>query len=167
VNKPGNCRGYEVKSTKKPTSNRHNISTFLKIVCFLLLAFGVSSAGFAQELVPFKVSNPKNKKWSREEAIRVYQSACTLVARSVRPERPPHLHPNFVLVLGADDDEVVRTGPVPEIHLKLWNVNKFAEGVVIMAARDILQTDDLNSIARQSVSSAQATVTLEELKQNR
>jgi hypothetical protein len=131
---------------------------------FILIAPGFCALA---DNLPFAVSNPRNKKWSREEAARIYDSACALVARTVRPERPPHLHPNFVLVLGASDNEVVRTTPMAEIHLKSWDADKFAEAVVIMAAREVLHSDDVANIARQSVFSAHATVSLEELKQNR
>jgi hypothetical protein len=130
-----------------------------RIVGALLLAIALTmlSSSASADALPFQVSNPKNKKWSQQEAGRIYESACTLVARTVRPERPPHLHPNFLLVLGASDNEVIRTTPIAEVHLKAWDADKFAEAVVIMAAREVLHADDVTSIARQSVSSAHAT----------
>jgi len=131
------------------------------------MALTILSSSASADALPFQVSNPKNKKWSQHEAGRIYESACTLVARTVRPERPPHLHPNFLLVLGTSDNEVVRTTPIAEIHLKAWDADKFAEAVVIMAAREVLHADDVTNIARQSVSSAHATISLTELKENR
>src|SRR5882724_4863650 len=92
------------------------IVSFVSLTLMLVLAF--PTAAHAQDSLPFAVSNPKHQKWGMEEAGRIYLSACALVARTVRPERPPHLHPGFVLVLGAENDETVRTGTVSEIHLK-------------------------------------------------
>ena len=125
------------------------------------------SGALAQEAVPFEVSNPKHKKWSSEQAAKIYYSVCDLLARTVRPEKPPHLHPRFVLVLGGDTNQILRTGSAVEIHLKSWDADKFAEAMVLVAAREVLQMDDLMKIARQSVSSAEATVSADRLKQSR
>ena len=140
----------------------HKIAGFAFL---LLLTAGLTSGAFAQEAVPFEVSNPKHKKWSPEEAGKIYYSACDLLARTVRPEKPPHLHPKFVLVLGGDTNQVLRTGSAVEIHLKSWDAGKFAEAMVLVAAREVLQMDDLMKIARQSVSSAEATVSADRLRE--
>lgn len=134
--------------------------------CLMLLTAGFVSSAFAQEAVPFEVSNPKHKKWSSEEASKIYYSACDLLARTVRPEKPPRLHPRFVLVLGAETNQVLRTGAAVEIQLKSWDAEKFAEAMVLVAAREVLQVDDLMKIARQSVSSAEATVSADHLRQS-
>ena len=154
---------YSNKITNPPQTSCRLMA---RAILLMVVLAGLSSSVFADPL-PFQVSNPKNRKWSQQEAGRIYDSACALVARTVRPERPPHLHPNFLLVLGASDNEVIRTTPVAEVHLKAWDPDKFAEAVVIMAAREVLHADDVTSIARQSVSSAHATVSLTELKENR
>ncbi len=133
-----------------------------------VLGVMVSSACLqAQNVLPFEVSNPGHQKWSAEEASRIYAAACTLVARTIRPERPPLLHPKFVLVLGATDNEVVRTGPVAEIHLKSWDQGKFAEGVAILVAREVLQPADLRTIAQESLRTALASASVAELRGNR
>jgi hypothetical protein len=132
----------------------------------LMFLVGLGSYAPAQDALPFAVSNPKHKKWSAEEAGRIYYSACDLLARTIRPEKPPRLHPKFLLVMGADDNELVRTDTAVEIHLKAWDPDKFAEGVVVAATRELLQGDDLTKIARQSVSSAQATVSVVDLRKN-
>jgi hypothetical protein len=86
-----------------------------------LLTVGFICSVFAQgEPVPFTVSNPKHKKWSSEEAGKIYYSACELLARTFRPEKPPRLHSRFLLVLGANDDQVLRTDTAVEIHLNSW-----------------------------------------------
>jgi len=121
----------------------------------------------AQDAPPFEVSNPKHKKWPAEEASRIYASACDLVARRVRPERPPHLHPKFRLILGTGDDQVIRSSTESEIRLKSWNPASFAEGVVIMAAREIVSNDQVVNIARDALFSAQASVSVNELRQGR
>jgi hypothetical protein len=88
------------------------------------------------------------------------------LARTVRPEKPPRLHPRFLLILGTNNNEVVRTDSAVEIHLKSWDVDRFAEAMVMVAAREVLQRDDLTKIARQSVSFAQSTVSVDHLREN-
>lgn len=84
--------------------------------------------------LPFEVSNPKGLKWSAEEAARIYKQACAVVARSLRPDRPPLLQPAFVLVLGARENQVVRIDRNSELRLKKWDPEGFAEGTVILSA---------------------------------
>jgi hypothetical protein len=117
--------------------------------------------------LPFELSNPGHKKWSPEEAVKIYDSACALVARNIRPEKPPHLHPKFVLVLGTAENQVVRTDVGAEVHLKTWNPDKFSEAVVILVAREVLRPDDLRTIATESLRSAAATASVEELRKDR
>jgi len=135
-------------------------------VCLIALTM-LSSAGFAQDGLPFAVSNPKHKNWSEEEAKKIYFSSCELVARTVRPEKPPLLRPKFLLVLGADHDEFVNLSPDMEVHLKSWNKVKFAEAVALIATRDLVQPDQMQKIVQQSVSLADATVSVAQLKQSR
>jgi len=85
----------------------------------------------------------------------------------VRPERPPHLHPGFVLVLGAENDETVRTGTVSEIHLKTWNPARFAQAVVIMASREIVNSDAVTSLTRETLVAAESSVSVTELRGKR
>jgi hypothetical protein len=127
------------------------------------LAPSASAAGEQQTTLPFEVSNPKHKKWPEAEAGRIYNWACSLLARTIRPEKPPQLHPKFRLVLGSDTDELVRDRNASEIHLKVWNSEKFAQGVVVVALRDLVPGTDLAKLARQSVSLADATVDAREL----
>jgi len=124
----------------------------------------LASAANAQNTLPFEVSNPKNKQWPPAEAGRIYSSACDLLARTVRPEKPPQLHPRLLLVLGAEQDEFVRDGGVNKVHLKVWNPEKFAEAVVLGAVREVLRNDDLRRVAHESVSLADATVSPSELR---
>jgi hypothetical protein len=114
--------------------------------------------------VAFEVSNPKHKKWPETEAQRIYTSACELLARSIHPEHPPQLHPKFRLVLGADSDEFVRDGALAELHLKSWDPEKFAQGVVVVALRELIPRPDLARIARQSVTLAGSTVDVSNLR---
>jgi hypothetical protein len=73
------------------------------------------------------------------------------------------LRPKFRLVLGADGDQFVNEGGVTEVHLKSWNPEKFAEGVVVVAVRDVLREEDLARVVHQSVSLASSTVNVHEL----
>ena len=148
-----------------------NQSNLVGMIKLLLLVFMFTTAiapvcGGTPIALPFEVSNPTNAKWSPEEAGRIYDAACALVARSIRPEKPPHLHPRFLLVLGSTADEIVRTDNRAEIHLKTWNPDKFAEAAAIMVAREVIQGEELRNIAHLSVLSAQATTSITELRRH-
>jgi hypothetical protein len=132
------------------------------LLCGLVLLV-TAICGCAQDTLPFEVSNPSNKKWSPVEANRIYDSACGLLARTIRPEKPPVLRPKFRLVLGAEHDQFVNEGGIAEIQLKTWNPEKFAEGVVVVAVRDVLRADELARVVHQSVSLAASTVNVREL----
>lgn len=121
----------------------------------------------AQNSLPFEVSNPKHQKLPLDEAGRIYSSACALAARTIRPERPPHLRPKFTLVLGATDDQMVRDEAGSEIHLRVWNAATFAQAVVMLAAREILRSEDVDDIVRTAVLSARASVSVSDLRQGR
>jgi len=131
-------------------------------IAVIVLCFGLTCG--AQNAPPFAVSNPRHQKLPLEEASRIYDSACTLVARTIRPEQPPHLQPKFTLVLGAENDEVVRDGAGSEVHLKTWNSVNFAQAVVVLASREILKTDDVRDLVRAAVLSARASVSVSELR---
>jgi hypothetical protein len=131
------------------------------------VAAGLTGASAAQSAVPFEVSNPKHLKWSMEEAGRIYLSACGLVARAVRPEKPPRLQPKFVLVLGAGANQIVRSEGSSEIHLTKWDRERFAEAMVILTAREILKNEDVRQLARSALIAAEATVSVSELKEKR
>ena len=139
-------------------------------LCLLLLTVGVGANGFgqggvAQDPAPFGVSNPKNKKWPVDEAIRIYFSACDRVARTIRPVDPPRLRPRFVLVLGALNNETVRDGRVSEVRLKNWDPAAFAQAVVILAAREILSPDDMVHITHDALTYARASASVSDLRQ--
>jgi len=135
------------------------------VVTILLTLF--SRDCVAQSPLPFEVSNPKHQKFPLDEAGRIYSSACVLAARTIRPERPPHLQPKFTLVLGAANDQMVRVETGSEIHLKAWNAANFAQAVVLLASREILKNDDVEDIVRTAVLSAQSSVSVRDLKQER
>jgi hypothetical protein len=69
--------------------------------------------------------------------------------------------------LGAEKNEVVRGEGTSEIHLKNWDPGAFAEAVVIMASREILSANDLRSISREALLSAEASVSVRDLQQTR
>ena len=125
----------------------------------------VAQVSTTREATPFRVSNPKNRKWPVDEATRIYFSACDRVARCIRPVNPPHLHPSFVLVLGTQDNETVRDGKVSEVRLKSWDPAAFAQAVVILAAREILSSDDVAHITRDALTYAQASASVDDLRQ--
>jgi len=140
------------------------------VAACLLLLMGTGPNGSAQGSVaqveaPFGVSNRQNKKWPTDEATRIYFSACDRVARTIRPLNPPRLRPNFVLVLGAQNNETVRDGRVSEVRLKNWDPAAFAQAVVILAAREILSADDMTHITREALTYARSSVSVSDLRQ--
>jgi hypothetical protein len=133
----------------------------------LVVWVAFSGLSVAQSSVPFEVSNPKHLKWPVEEAGRIYASACELVARAVRPERPPRLAPKFVLVLGAGANQIVRNEGSTEVHLIKWDPGQFAEATVVLTTREILKNEDVRDLARSALIAAEATVSVNELKEKR
>jgi len=132
---------------------------FALFLCLILIASGVIATAQTQTAtLPFEVSNPKNKQWSPAEANRIYSSACQLLARTIRPDKPPDLHPTFRLVLGAKHDEFVRDGARVEVHLRNWQPEIFAQAVVNIAVRDLLHGEQLQQVAHQSVVVANSTL---------
>jgi hypothetical protein len=145
-----------------PASKTPKFTVCLALVLSLLCV----SAG-AQDAPPFDVSNPKHKKWPIEEAARIYRSACALVARTVRPEKPPNLRPKFLLILGAKEDEIVRHGAEVELRLQAWDAENFAQAVVLMAADEVVRREEVPDLARSALLSSQASVSVEDLRQGR
>ena len=160
----------EVESLAPPTipqnSRNSRSAPYLgKATWIALLVSMMSSMALAQSSdLSFSVSNPKHKKWPADEAQRIYVAACDRVARTIRPEKPPRLQPQFVLILGADHNEAVRIGKISEIRLKEWNPGAFSDAVVVMAAREVLDPRQLASLSREALLSAQATVSVADLE---
>lgn len=142
---------------------RKRIGFLLVVLCAFACLDGKSRA----QTVPFEVSNPKHLSWSVEEAGRIYESACQLVARSVRSAQPSQLQPKFVLVLGAKADQMVRGAAMPEIHLRRWDPARFAEVMVLLTLRDAVKNADVIRLARQALDAAEATVSVNELRQQK
>jgi hypothetical protein len=138
------------------------------LICLIALVATFNPIASAQdsssEPLPFEVSNPKHLQWSTDEAGRIYTSACELVARSIRPEKPPRLKPKFLLILGTKHNEAVHTEATSEVHLKSWNPARFAEAMVLMASREVLKTEDVVHLTRDTLMAAEATVSVHELK---
>ena len=149
-----------LEARPRQAGERVAISVGLTLIAMVLCAGCV-----AQSVLPFDVSNPKHQKLPVDEAGRIYLSACMLAARTIRPERPPHLQPKFTLVLGAADDEMVREEGTAKIHLKAWNPANFAQAVVMLAMRDILRNEDVQDIVRTAVLAAQASVSVRDMRQ--
>jgi hypothetical protein len=131
---------------------------------FVMAVLGASGQAQDDSSLPFTVSNPKHLSWSTEEAGRIYMSACELVARSIRPEKPPRLAPKFVLVLGAKENETVHSFTASEVHLREWNPAQFAEAMVLMASREILKNEDVAHLTHDTLIVAEASVSVNELK---
>jgi hypothetical protein len=140
------------------------VSVLLCMIASVATFNPIASAQDSAEPLPFEVSNPKHLQWSTDEAGRIYSSACELVARSIRPEKPPRLKPKFLLVLGTKHNEAVHNGHLSEVHLKSWNPARFAEAMVLMASREVLKTEDVVHLTRDTLMAAEATVSVHELK---
>jgi hypothetical protein len=62
---------------------------------------------------------------------------------------------------------MVREEAGSEMHLKIWNPANFAHAVAMLAAREILRNEDMEDIVRTAVISAQASVSVRDLRQGR
>jgi hypothetical protein len=51
-----------------------------------------------------------------------------------------------------------------EVHLRNWNPQAFAHAMVIMATREVLQSEQLQNLTHDVLLAAQASVTVNELK---
>lgn len=149
----------------RPRTNATKVRWIAVAMCGLVTCF--SGQMWAQISLPFEVSNPKHLTWSVEEAGRIYASACQLVARSVRPEKPPELQPRFVLILGAKADQMIRDGRNAEIHLRKWDPARFAEAMVLLTLREAVRAEDVTQLARETLNAAESTITVNELKQKK
>jgi len=158
-------RSYHDKTRRTGRSKARRAIGFSLVV---LCGFACMSAeSGAQAKVPFEVSNPKHLIWSVEQAGRIYDSACRLVAQYVRPEQPPQLEPKFLLVLGANADQMVRAGTILEIHLRKWDPARFAEAMVLVSLRDAVKNEDVIHLSRQALKAAGSTVSVNELRQKK
>jgi hypothetical protein len=63
---------------------------------------------------------------------------------------------------GAEDNVFVRDHGVDEIRLKAWDATKFAESVVAIAVRDVVQSNEQALSARRSVMLANSTIAVHE-----
>jgi hypothetical protein len=159
---PGSSSG-KVRPFSRQPANRGAVRGFALLTC-IVAVLGITAKAQTSSPLPFDVSNPKHLDWPTDEANRIYASACELVARSIRPEKPPRLAPRFLLVLGSDEDATLRNGHTVEIHLKEWDPARFAEAMVLMATREILKNEDVMSLTRDTLMAAQASVSVSELK---
>lgn len=157
-----------VNPLSQPKLRQRSVGGFAFGLCLVFVVSSTVGAAQTQNptqtSLPFEVSNPQNKKWPPAEARRIYSSACQLLARTIRPDKPPELHPQFRLVLGTENDEFVRDGAHVEVHLRSWQPEVFAQAVVAIAVRDVLQGDQLQRVAHQSVMLANATVDAHDLR---
>ena len=102
----------------------------------------------------FKVSNPEQQQWPREEANRIYLSVAKSMAEEFkRPQLPAAV---FTLVLGAREDAVDMN--TRELLLKRWDKYRYAEGVVRLTFDQMLSSELKMRLARRAVAESDATV---------
>ncbi len=116
----------------------------------------LATACAAQDSLPIQV---KGKQRLPEEAQEIYLSACATVQQEFGQSRP--LNPKVTLVLGAEQDGVVRT--TSEIRLRKWDRYLFAQGVVILAFGDLMSTEQKLTLAKRAVGWADATISVQQL----
>ncbi len=66
--------------------------------------------------------------------------------------------------MGAEDDEFARNSGVKEIHLKSWDPAKFAEAVVLVSARDVVTSDDMEKIVHDSIAFDKESVSVNNMR---
>jgi hypothetical protein len=161
-----------MKDLFNSNNHRQQVPTYLlkaKRIALTTMLVGaiLSGSALAQSDKPFTVQNQKKKDFPAAEATRIYESACLVVAREVRPEHPPLLQPRFTLVLGSDRDQLVQNNQDAEVHLRSWDREKFAQAVVVMASREILKSENILQLSRRALSWTDAVVPLSALAEAR
>ena len=102
----------------------------------------------------FKVSNPKQQQWPREEANRIYIAVAHSLA--VEFNRPQLSAAVFTLVLGANENSVDMNAR--ELRLKKWDKYFYAEGVFRLTFDQMLSTESKLRLAQRAVAESDATV---------
>ena len=126
-------------------------------------AFVLTFATICSAQDGLSVRNKTNQKWPAAEAQKIYLSACSVVQREFGRTLP--LAPRISLVLGADKNQIWLEGR--EIRLTKWNPEAFAQGVVWLAFEDLMPSQQRLAISDRAVNWANATVDVEQLKNNR
>jgi hypothetical protein len=106
------------------------------------------------------ILNPNREKISGDEAERIYSRVCETVEKALKREIP--VRPRVIVQLGAREN--VLRYPMGEIMLKKWDAYRFADGVVDLALRDVVPTDERVRLSNSAVREAATTVTVCELK---
>ena len=124
---------------------------------FAGIVLALATACSAQE--GLKVQSTGNQKWPAAEAQKIYLSACSAVQREFGGNR--NLAPQVTLVLGAEMNEI-EIGK-REIRLTKWDSNAFAQGAVWFAFEELMPLQKRLAIATRAVTSADSTVSVEQL----
>jgi hypothetical protein len=111
----------------------------------------------------FTIHSARNQTAPYGEAQTIYLSACRVVEQEFSRTEP--IRPRVTLLLGSDGDRVYY--PKREIQLKKWDKYRFAEGVVMLAAEDMLPQEKKSSLSKLAVLTADSTVDVSELKRSR
>jgi len=145
-------------------------------VMFTLLV--LVSAGLTQTSSDgsFSVRHSKDPNFSlspaqMREAESLYQSARATVQHDFHTGAG-ELHPHFTVIIGTDINRVLESAAVVngvvngknEIWLKKWDPVLFAEGVVVLAFRELLTDDVIKQLGDRAVRLSSATVDVAGLK---
>jgi len=96
------------------------------------------------------------------EAEKLYLSACEVVQRDFHVVET--VRPHFTLVLGAERNEFHNATTV---WLKNWDPAMFTQAVVVMAYYQILTTDMQKQLTRRALEYANASISVNDLKNRR
>lgn len=117
----------------------------------------------ASDAALISIINPHSQAVPSVEAEAIYISACKVVEQEYGRVDP--VRPHVKLVLGADKEGVYY--PNREIRLTKWDKYRFAQGVVVLAADELLTRDKRISLTQLAVSAAESTVDVDQLKNER
>lgn len=105
-------------------------------------------------------------KAEMREAENLYEGACAAVQREFHSS--VELHPHFVVVTGAERNEVHSAGMKVddglEIWMKRWNPTVFAQGVVVLSFQQLLTRDTITQLGHRAVNYSNATVDVAGIK---
>jgi hypothetical protein len=122
-----------------------------RISIILSLALGIGASCMAQNrLVIRGVTNQVRQA----DANKIYSSACLAVEREFRIIDP--IRPEVTLILGAHENRAYTESK--EIRLIDWDPELFAQGVVVIAFRELLPESKRKSVAKRADTWASSVV---------
>ena len=109
------------------------------------------------------IHGPQSQSISYAQAEAIYRSACKVIEQEFSRTEP--VRPRLTLILGASTNNVNYVKH--EVQLTKWNKYEFAQGVVLLAADELLPLEKRLLLTKLAVLQSESTVDISELKTGR